>query len=94
MRIAFDIAGRPAVFRWNNVTGQTEIEAAGQTHVLQRMANPLTHFSLSPKRVWQHDVLGHKVRVEKLRPLLFAPFRPNTFSVFVDDQLVASQKGL
>ena len=35
----------------------------------------------------------HQVRIEKEREKLFAPLRPHTYRVFVDGQLVDSQRG-
>ena len=66
---------------------------AGQTFKLQSPWNPATHLSLRLTRIWEVDIPDHKVVVEKVRPLLFAGFRLNAYSIFVDGQLVAEESG-
>ena len=69
------------------------MSVAGQTFKLQSPWNPATHASLKLTRIWEAAVPNHKVVVEKVRPLLFAGFRPHSYRIFVDDQLVAEKTG-
>ena len=61
---------------------------------LQHPLQPSTHFSFRLKRCWQRSISGHLVRVEKTRSLLVAGARPQSYSVFVDGELVANDHGL
>lgn len=61
---------------------------------LQHPLQPSTHFSFRLKRCWQRGISGHQVRVEKARPLMAAGVRSQSYSVFVDGRLVASDQGL
>ena len=94
VRIAFDLDGLPAEFRWNNITGMTELVVAEQSTELQSPLNPATHFSMALKRTWQRRVADHDVEIEKVRPLFFGAVRPNVFTVRIDGVVVAQAKGI
>lgn len=94
MRIAFDLDGTPAEFRWDNVTGKTKLLVAEQATELQSPLSPSTHFSVARKRTWQRRVGDHDVEIEKVRPLFFGAVRPNSFTVRVDGVVVAQAKGI
>lgn len=94
MRIPFELDGGPAEFHWNNVTGRAKLTVGGQTVGLQSSYAPSSHFSTSLKRVWRQPLGNHVVEIEKLRPLLLAGFRPNSFTVKIDGCVVAQARGL
>ena len=93
MRIAFDVAGTPVEFRRNAFWGSAELRVGGAAIRLQHAADPTTHFELSLTKVWRHRVGDHEVVVEKVRPLLLAGLRPQTYRVKVDGQMVAERVG-
>ena len=59
-------------------------------------SSPFSHFSFTLKEYFEF-LAGktelHKVLIEKQRPLFLAGFRPQTYRVFVDGQLVHEQTG-
>jgi hypothetical protein len=93
MRIKFDVAGIPVEFHRSWLTGRAMLRIDNSVVSLQNPFDPTTHISLSLTRVWQHQVQGHEVIIEKVRPLLFAGFRPHTYRVLVDGRIVAEQRG-
>jgi Fas apoptotic inhibitory molecule (FAIM1) len=83
-------------FSHDSFTGSLEILVNGQRVLHQNWLSPATYFSLTLKRHYKFKVgkvEKHKVVIEKERPLLFAPFRPQTYRVFVDGQQVHEQSG-
>jgi len=94
MVIAFDVAGLPGTFRWDNVTGKAELWAGDEYVELQNPWNPATHVSFTLTHTWRHTFGAHEIEIEKRRPLLLAGFRPNAFSVKVDGVVAAQANGL
>jgi hypothetical protein len=93
MKLAFSIDGTPAVLTSSNFTGSIKLDAAGTTTVLQNPWSPATHFSFQLTRAWSVQINGHRIFIEKTRPLLLAGFRDQTYRVKVDGQLVAEKTG-
>jgi hypothetical protein len=60
---------------------------------LQSPLNPGTHYSLSSERKWQLRVNDHQVDIVTDRPMFMSGFRPHSYTVLVDDQIIAEQKG-
>ena len=94
MRIEFEVADEPSWFTWDYMTGKAELGICDKVVPLQNPLNPLTHVSFTLKRTWRHTHDGHQVEVVKRRPLFFAGFRPNTFTISVDGESVAQAKGM
>jgi hypothetical protein len=93
MQIAFEVDGKPLVFRRSWFTGSASLRVDGVEHLMQSGLDPGTHFSFELVRRWQCQVASHVVVIEKERPRLFAGFRPQTFRILVDGVLVAEQRG-
>jgi len=93
MRIAIEVGGQPVEFQRNWFTGATSLRVAGARQQLQDPLDPSTHFALSLVQRWQCRVAEHAVVIEKQRPRLFAGFRPQTFRILVDGQVVAERSG-
>ena len=93
MELTFEVDGTSIKFSRNWVTGRCTLNTGTADEILQSSLNPLTHFSLNTTRRWQYSVKGHDVVIEKDRPLLFAGFRPQTYRVFVDGELVQQRSG-
>ena len=94
MVIHFEVAHQPASFRWDNITGKAELWALGDYALLQDPWNPATHISFTLNHTWRRQFGDHAIEVTKRRPLLLAGFRPNRFTVTVDDAVVAQATGL
>jgi hypothetical protein len=93
MLIKFEVAGTPAEFHWNRMTGRTVLNVGDNRSQLQDPKDRSTHFQSSTTRAWKHQIDGHDVEVVKVRPLFFAPFRENHFTVSVDGAVVAESSG-
>ena len=93
MHIDFEVAGTPAEFDWNNMTGKAVLKSRGEETVLQDPRDPSTHFRASTTKTWQQDLGGHSVQIVKVRPLFFASFRQNRFTVSVDGAVVNESSG-
>jgi hypothetical protein len=93
MDINFKVGDSTAAFHRNWFTGRTTVQLAEQTFKLQSPWDPATHFEFKLTRTWEVDIASHKVVIEKVRPLLFPGFRPNSYKIFVDHQLVAEGIG-
>jgi hypothetical protein len=93
MRIEFILDGMAAEFRRNWFTGRATLDFNGQTELLQAPLDPGTHVNFSLTRTWHRTVGVHDVVVEKLRPMLFAGFRPHAYRVIVDGHVVAERRG-
>jgi len=94
VEIEFTIGDIPAKLLRGSFLGGMELILPGERLWLQHPLHPGTHFSFRLERHWQRIVAGHRVRIEKSRPLLLAGVRPQWYRVFVDDQLVASVRGV
>ena len=94
MEIDFKIGDTPAVLKRGWFLGGLKVEAANKSFWLQHPLHPQTHFSLRLERHWELAVAGHKVRVEKVRPLMLAGVRPQAYRIFVDGTQVASARGM
>jgi hypothetical protein len=93
MQIDFDIAGQPATFSRSATTGRAELLVDGAVTLLQDPMKFSTHFDLATEQSWVCDVAGHQVKVVKRRPQLVGGFRKNTFTISVDDAVVAAAEG-
>jgi hypothetical protein len=93
MRLTFEVNGNPVEYSRNWVTGQAVLKTGTETIVLQSPLRLTTHFDVRLTKDWRCSVGGHDVRIEKQRPLLLAGFRPQTYRVFVDGELVQERKG-
>lgn len=93
MEIEFQIGNAPVKFQRNWLFGGMRLVTPHETTLLQHPANPLTHFSTRLKQSWEGRIEGQSVVVEKVRPLLLAGLRPQSYKVFVNDQLVAEAHG-
>lgn len=89
MEIDFSIGNMPAQLRRGWFFGGMKLVTPSESVWLQHPLQPGTHFSFRLDRSWQRTISGHRVRVEKTRPLLVAGIRPQNYRVFVDDELVA-----
>ncbi|MDQ6879579.1 MAG: hypothetical protein M3082_18145 [Candidatus Dormibacteraeota bacterium] len=93
MELRFDVDGLPAVFRRDDWTGAVELDVAGQVRSLESPRKLSTHFSFKRCRIWHERIGGHAVEIEKVRPLLFAGFRAQAFTVAIDGRKVAEASG-
>jgi hypothetical protein len=96
MQISFDIAGTPAEFRRKSTTGAAELVIGEQGEKVVELANPLhpsTHFSLSTEQTWQCQVGERTVEILKVRPRVVGGLRESSYTVLVDDEVVATANG-
>jgi hypothetical protein len=93
MKLTFDVDGTAVEFARNCFTGRSTLTANGERTVLQSPLNPFTHFSMQPRQRWQCTVNGKAIVIEKQRPVLLAGFRPQTYRIFVDGNLVVERTG-
>jgi hypothetical protein len=83
-------------FSRNCWTGVMKAIVDGHKLMLQSPFSPFTYISFTLMRRYTFPVgrtEKHEVMIEKQRPLLFAGFRPQTYRVFVDGQMVHEQSG-
>jgi hypothetical protein len=76
--------------------GKIRIRANGKEVYANSIANPATHIGL--KLICCYEVaVGEKeitkIKIRKTRPLFLAGFRPQTYEVICDGQLIVTQKG-
>jgi hypothetical protein len=93
VELRFEIDGKPALFRRNDMTGRAELQVGDEVRLLQSPWRLSTHFSARTKKVWREQVAGHAIEVHKGRPLAFGGARANSFTVVVDGQTVAESSG-
>jgi hypothetical protein len=93
MLIRFEVAGETVEFYRNWFTGRTELRRGDRIIPLLSALDPTAHFSLTLTRVLQHRLGNHDITIEKVRPLLFAGFRPQSYRVLVDGVEVAQRSG-
>jgi hypothetical protein len=83
-------------FSRNCWTGVMKAIVDGRKLMLQSPFSLFTYISFTSRRSYKFSVGNaekHEVMIEKERPLLFAGFRPQTYRVFVDGQMVHEQQG-
>jgi len=93
MQLTFSVDGTPAVLNRDWFTGRCSLIVDGKTITIENPWNPMTQVSFWLKKSWNINVLGHRIFIEKTRPLILAGLRPQTYRVKVDGELVAEQKG-
>lgn len=93
MEIDFSVGSIPAKLVRGWFLGGMKLVTPSESLWLQHPLLPSTHFSFCRTRCWERHVAGHQVRVEKVRPLLAAGVRPQSYRVFVDGELVAHAHG-
>jgi len=93
MEIDFQVGSTAVKLQRNWFWGGMRLVTPQQRIWLQHPLNPLTHVSLRLKQSWQCQVEGRDVVIEKVRPLLVAGARPQTYKVFVGGSLVAEAHG-
>jgi hypothetical protein len=93
MQIAFDVAGTPAEFRRNDVTGRTELRLGEEIVELQSPYRLSAHFAAGTEQVWTCRANDHDIQIVKVRPRVVGGLRDNSFTISVDDQVVAEAVG-
>ena len=88
MRVTFTVGTSSVEFYRNWFTGRASFCTKSGEVLLQSALNPATHFSLSPTKTWNAAYEGRQLRVEKIRPLMFAGLRKGKYRSFVDHELV------
>jgi hypothetical protein len=94
MVINFDIAGVPAEFRRNPHTGRAELRVGDEVICPQSPYQLSTHFEFRTKRVWQRRIGEHDVEIVKTRPLMYGGIRPQSYTISVDNTVVAKATGM
>jgi hypothetical protein len=93
MEIDFSIGDIPAKICRGWFLGGMKLVTPAESVWLQHPLQLSTHVSFRLNRSWQRMISGHRVQVKKTRPLLVAGFRPHSYRVFVDGELVADAHG-
>ena len=93
MRIRFEVAGMPAEVSRNWITGRMVLRVGEDAAALQRVRDADTHNSWLLSRSWFYETGGHIVVIEKVRPRFLAAFRPHTYRVWVNEELVVERRG-
>jgi hypothetical protein len=99
MRFEFQVGDESqthVVFYRNWFTGTLTITANGVPVVSRSALNPLTHFSATLTRSYGFCLdnnEANEVVIVKVRPLLFAGFRPHRYFVFWKGSEIAQYKG-
>ncbi len=93
MNIEFSIGDIPARLRRDPLFGGMKLVTSTEQVWLQHPLQLSTHFSLKAERFWERTISGHRIGVEKARPLLLAGVRHQSFRVLVDEKLVAEASG-
>lgn len=80
----------------NWFTGAMHVLVNGDEVAQRRWLAPSTHFSFARKRRYEFaigKIEKHEVAIEQERPLIMAGFRPQTYRVYVDGELVHEESG-
>jgi hypothetical protein len=96
MKFDLDLDNAPKThisFYRNWFTGRLEIKANGELVASRSVLNPLTHFSVNLTRTYSFVVDGEEITVVKVRPLLFAGFRPHKYVVLRQGVQIAEYQG-
>jgi hypothetical protein len=89
MTISHTIDGKHVVYTRNWFTGRASLTIDGLRVTLQSPWNPDTHASATLIRQCVYFVGDRALLIEKIRPLFFAGFRPHTYRLYLDGQLLA-----
>jgi len=99
MTFDFDVGdekkARVSFYR-NWFTGTLRIKVNGSLVLWRSALNPLTHFSINLTRAYSfylEDDKENEVVIVKVRPLLFAGFRPQTYIVLWKVNQIAQYRG-
>ena len=93
MNIEFSIGNSAARLHRDPFFGGMKLITATEQVWLQHPLQLSTHVSLKTERSWEREISGHRIRVEKTRPLLLSSVRHQSFRVLVDEKLVAEACG-
>jgi hypothetical protein len=94
MKITFDVGGRPAEFRRNPFTGRSSFVVGGDEKVLASLSELSTHFDYATTKKWHVEHDGHEIDIQWQRSQLLGGLRPQTFTIGVDGQQVATARGM
>ena len=93
MQIPFDVGDRDVVFHWHSTLNKAELEVGDQIIPLNRWWTPAQQISFRRSRWWRHQLDGHQIEVEKIKPGLIGIGRANEIIVRVDGDFVAREVG-
>jgi hypothetical protein len=93
MQIDFEVAGVPASFRRNDMTGRAESQVGGEVQTIQSPYRLSTHFDIRTRIAWARRVGEHEIVIVRTRPRILGGIRANTFSISVDGVPVAEATG-
>jgi hypothetical protein len=94
MVISFDVAGVPAEFRRNPHTGRAELRVGDEVIRLQSPYQLSTQFEFRTKRAWRCRVGEHDIEIVKTRPVMSGGVRPQSYTISVDNTVVAEATGM
>jgi hypothetical protein len=78
-------------YNFNKFWGNVSIKVNGE-----KIKKDFRLYSLELSKVYEFNVgikEVHAIKIEKIRPLILAGFRSNTYRIFVDDKLFKEFKG-
>jgi hypothetical protein len=93
VELRFSVDGDRIELSRNAFTGRCTLNTGTEDKVLDSPWNPLTHFSFRLKKQRHCSIKGHDIIIEKKRSLFFSGFRPQTYRIFVDGELVQERQG-
>ena len=93
MDIRFEVDGKPARFRLSAWNGRADLSIGSETFLLQSPWKLRSQYQVSKERTWSQPVGEHLVEIVKERPLVAPTFRAASFTVLVDGNVTAQQRG-
>jgi hypothetical protein len=94
VKVEFAVAGTAGSFERNSVTGRAVLRLGADTVTLQSPWNPFTHLRVSPDKTWTAQMGGHQFVVGMERARMLGGIREAEYTVVVDGEEIARQRGL
>jgi hypothetical protein len=93
MQLVFDVDGTPAEFRRSAWTGRSVLKVGDDVATVQSPFRLSTHFDFRTTTKWRQRVGGHDIEIVKVRPRVLGGLQANSFTIYVDDDVVTDMVG-
>lgn len=93
MQLVFDVNGAPAEFRRNPWTGRSELQVGDEVACVQSPFRWSTHFDFRTTTKWRRRVAEHDVEIVRVRPRVLGGLQANSFTIYVDDDVITNVVG-
>lgn len=93
VQIPFEIGDRELILHWHSGKNHFTLALEDRVESVNTWWHPRQQLGFHRRRVWIHELDGHRIEIVKVRPRILPFARSNEISVWVDGEFAAREIG-